>query len=143
MSEDQLLDDIKSSIMDMQTQMQDTYSNLNDLKISGNSSDKTVSVTMTATYSFVDLDFNERALQGGVKEFKRRINEAWDDVTKSIQKTTQEKTVELLQSMYVPDDIKNIDMNAAQGQLPPGQMAENDPLKDFAADLHQTEEDKG
>lgn len=111
---DQLLSNIKNSIMDMQNQMQSTYQNLADIKISGESSDKTVKITMTATYGFVDIDFNEKALQGGVKEFKLRIREAWESVVKKIQEATQAKTIELLQQMQIPDEIKNLSLPADQ-----------------------------
>ena len=106
--ENKLLDDIKSSIMDMQTQMQSTYTNLSDLKLTGESHDKTVRIIMTATYAFEDIEFDERALAGGVREFKWRIREAWKDLSENIQKTTQSKTMELLQSMQIPDEIRNI-----------------------------------
>lgn len=108
--DDNLLSEIKSSITDMQSQMQTTYSSLSDIKLIGESSDKTVKITMTATYSFEDIEFDERALQGGVKEFKWRIREAWKDLSEKIQETTQAKTVELLQGMNIPDDIRNINM---------------------------------
>ena len=109
-----LLSDIKNSIMDMQTQMQSTYQNLADIKVSGESSDKTVKITMTATYAFVDIEFNEKALQGGVKEFKARIREAWESVVKKIQEATQAKTIELLQQMQIPDEIKNLSLPTDQ-----------------------------
>ena len=92
----------------MQSQMQSTYQNLADIKVSGESSDKTVKIIMTATYTFVDIEFNEKALQGGVKEFKLRIREAWENVVKKIQETTQQKTIELLQQMQIPDEIRNL-----------------------------------
>jgi len=114
-NDNRLLTDIKSSIIDMQQQMQSTYSNLADIKLTGESHDKTVKITMTATYSFEDIEFDERALQGGVKEFKWRIREAWKNLSEEIQKTTQNKTVELLQNMQIPEDIKNITMDEAQG----------------------------
>lgn len=107
---DKLLSDIQNSIMDMQNQMQDTYKNLADIIVSGESTDKTVKITMTATYAFVDIDFNDKALQGGVKEFKLRIREAWESVVKKIQEATQAKTMELLQHMQIPDEIKNLSM---------------------------------
>ncbi|MCH9770513.1 MAG: YbaB/EbfC family nucleoid-associated protein [Gammaproteobacteria bacterium] len=105
-----LLDEIKSSIMDMQTRMQSTYADLSELKLIGESHDKTVRITMTATYTFEDIEFDERALQGGIKEFRWRIREAWKNLSERIQETTQSKTVELLQTMQIPDDIKNIEM---------------------------------
>lgn len=111
---DQLLSDIKNSIMDMQTQMQSTYQNLADIKVSGESSDKTVKITMTATYGFEDIDFNDKALQGGVKEFKLRIREAWKSVVEKIQEATQAKTLELLQQMHIPDEIKNLSVTPDQ-----------------------------
>lgn len=107
---DDLLSNIKSSIVDMQSQMQHTYQNLSDIILSGESGDKTVKITMTATYIFKDIEFNEKALQGGVKEFKLRIREAWENLVKKIQETTQAKTMELLQQMQIPDEIRNMSM---------------------------------
>ena len=108
---DPLIDDIKSSIMDMQDRMQSTYASLAELKIVGESHDKTVRITMTATYTFEDIEFDERALQGGIKEFRWRIREAWKNLSEKIQQTTQSKTVELLQNMQIPEDIKNLDID--------------------------------
>lgn len=112
--ENQLLSEIQNSIMDMQNHMQSTYQNLADIKVSGESADKTVKITMTATYTFVDIDFNEKALQGGVKEFKLRIRESWENVVKKIQETTQAKTIELLQQMQIPEEIRNLSAPADQ-----------------------------
>ena len=47
-NESRLLDDIKNSIVDMQQQMQSTYSNLADIKLTGESHDKTVKITSAA-----------------------------------------------------------------------------------------------
>ena len=105
---DQLLDEIKSSIMDMQSQMQSTYSKLAETKLVGESHDKTVRITMTATYNFEDIEFDEKALQGGIKEFRWRIREAWKSLSEQIQNATQSKTVELLQGMNIPEDIRNL-----------------------------------
>jgi len=114
--DNRLLADIKSSIADMQQQMQSTYSNLADIKLTGESHDKTVKITMSATYDFEDIEFDERALQGGVKEFKWRIREAWKNLSEKIQQTTQNKTVELLQKMQIPEDIKNITTDEEGGE---------------------------
>lgn len=111
---DKLLSDIQSSIMDMQSQMQSTYKNLADIIVSGESFDKTVKIIMTATYTFVDIEFTDKALQGGVKEFKLRIRESWENVVKKIQEATQSKTMELLQQMQIPDEIKNLSMPTDQ-----------------------------
>lgn len=105
---DQLLDEIKNSIMDMQTQMQSTYADLSKIKLIGESHDKTVKIVMTATYGFEDIEFDENALKGGLKEFRWRVREAWKNLSEEIQKTTQSKTIELLQGMQIPEDIKNI-----------------------------------
>ena len=106
--QDKLLSDIKSSIANMQTSMQDTYAELSDTKMTGKSKDDTVEITMFANYTFGDIDFKEDALKGGVKEFKWRIREAWQDVTEQIQQATQEKTMALLQGMDVPPEIQGI-----------------------------------
>ncbi len=111
---DKLLSDIKTSILDMQNQMQSTYQNLADIKVSGKSIDGTVEVIMTATYGFVDMRFTKEALQGGVEEFKKRVREAWENVVKKIQEATQAKTMELLQQMQIPDEIKNLSLPADQ-----------------------------
>lgn len=115
--EQKLLDDIKTSIMSMQNQMQSTYMNLADIKVVGASSDKTVRITMTATYTFEDIEFDAAALAGGIQEFKWRVREAWKDLSEKIQQTTQSKTMELLQSMQIPDEIKGITGgDASEGQ---------------------------
>ena len=105
-SPDDLLSNIKNSIADMQSQMQNTYQHLAEIKVTGEY--EGVKITMTATYAFVDIDFNEKALAGGVKEFKLRIRHAWENVVKKIQEATQAKTIELLQQMQIPDEIKNL-----------------------------------
>lgn len=110
-----LLDEIKNSIAEMQQHMQKTYTNLSDLKLSGESNDKTVKIIMTATYQFEDIEFDERAFQGGIKEFKWRLREAWKALAENIQKTTQEKTVELLKGMQIPEDIRKISMDDQAG----------------------------
>ncbi|MCH9644261.1 MAG: YbaB/EbfC family nucleoid-associated protein, partial [Gammaproteobacteria bacterium] len=78
--------------------------------------DKTVKITMTATYTFEDIEFDENAMVGGIKEFKWRIREAWKDLSKKIQEMTQSKTVELLQGMNIPDEIRNISTDAQSGE---------------------------
>ena len=125
MAEDQLLDDIKSSIMDMQNQMQSTYANLSNVKISGESHDKTVKITMTATYGFEDIEFDEKALQGGLKEFRWRVREAWKNLSEEIQKTTQSKTIELLQGMQIPEEIKNLNIEDQSGEGGEGGQGSN------------------
>lgn len=105
---DQLLKEIQDSIMSMQTQMQSTYTDLSKIKLIGESHDKTVKIVMTATYGFEDIEFDETALKGGLKEFRWRVREAWKNLSEEIQKTTQSKTMELLQGMDIPDDIKKL-----------------------------------
>lgn len=114
---DNLLDDIKKSIMEMQSQMQQTYTNLGETRISGFSHDRTIEIIMTATYQFVDININPKAFANAEgkfsqKEFTWRLREAWTDLTKRIQETTQQKTVELLQGMHIPEDIRNLNLEA-------------------------------
>ena len=108
--DDKLMGDIKDSIKNMQDQMQDTYQSLSDLRVTGKSADGSVTITMYANYTFGDIDFDKTALKDGVKEFKWRIREAWKNVTEEIQKTTQEKTMELLQGMDIPDEIRDMSL---------------------------------
>ncbi len=111
-----LLQNIQSSIKDMQEKMKDTYSDLANVKITGKSLDGTVIITMTATYGFEDIEFDERAMAGGIKEFKWRIREAWKNLSEEIQKTTQAKTMELLQGMDIPDEIRNLSLEQASDE---------------------------
>lgn len=111
-----LLNNIKSSIVDMQSQMQNTYASLQTLKITGESNDKTVKITMTATYQFEDIEFGPAALQGGPREFRYRIAEAWKNLSENIQKATQEKTIELLQGMQIPDEIRNLNLEVKKDE---------------------------
>lgn len=85
-TDNHLLADIKNSIMDMQQQMQSTYSNLADMKLVGESHNKTVRITMTGTYNFEDIEFDEHAshYKAGVKEFKWCIHEAWKNLNAAI-----------------------------------------------------------
>lgn len=105
---EELLENIKSSIANMQNNMQSAYMNLSSKKISAKSNDESVEIVLTATYGFEDIVFDNRALQGGVTEFKKRIREAFTNVIKKVQETTQEKTLELLQQMQIPDEIRNL-----------------------------------
>lgn len=109
--ENQLLDEIKNSIADMQQQMQSTYSDLSKIKVSGKSHDNSVEIVMLATSDFDDIIFDQRALQGGIKDFKQRIREAWKSACSEVQKATQSKTMELLQGMQIPDEIKNLSVD--------------------------------
>ena len=114
---DDLLKEIKDSIFNMQSQMQSTYENLAKITVTGESHDKTVKITLTGTYAFQDIDFSEKALQGGVKEFKARIKEAWAVAVEQVQQATQSKTVELLQQMQIPEEIKNMSMEEQQAAI--------------------------
>ncbi len=121
MDEDSLLAEIRNSITAMQQQMQDTYARLGETKVSGKSRDGFVEIIMTATYQFDDININPRALgdangKYSLNDFKERIKEAWRDLSERIQKTTQSKTVELLQKMNIPDDIKNLAMEEEGGR---------------------------
>ena len=79
--EEKLLGEIKNSISDMQNRMQDAYKSLQTRHATGHSKDKRVKAEFTATYDFVGLDFATDALEGGVDEFKQRVNEALKEAT--------------------------------------------------------------
>ncbi len=110
MSDNMLLDEIRQSMTDMQTQMQSTYTGLETIEASGESDG--VKVTITCTYKFVDIDIQPKAMQGGLKEFKYRIREAWKKACDEVQKTTQSKTMELLQNMQIPEEIRDMSIEA-------------------------------
>lgn len=106
---DELLGDIKSSIEQMQSQMQTTYKQLSSTRLTGESNDGKVKLTMTATYIFEDIEMGDDALEGGVRELKWRIREAFRDLMKKIQDRTQEQTMSLLQNMDIPEEIRNME----------------------------------
>lgn len=109
-----LIDDIKSSIGSMQERMQSTFQQLSNTQLTGTSADGTVTVIMTATYEFVDIKFDEKALFGGLDKLKQRIREAWEDLSSKIKDTTQSQTSSLLQNMEVPEEIRNMQQQQAQ-----------------------------
>ena len=114
-----LLTEIKASILAMQQQMQDAYSRLAQTKLSGKSRDETIEIYMTATYNFEDIKINPRAFADAAgkfsqKEFEWRLREAWKDLSEKIQKTTQNQTMELLQTMNIPEEIKKIPLDEDQ-----------------------------
>lgn len=104
--ENEILDKIKSSMTDMQKQMQSTYQGLEGVEVTGKS--EGVELTMTCTYKPVNLDIQPQAMQGGIKEFTHRVFQALRNACEQIQKMTQNKTMELLQGMNIPDEIRNI-----------------------------------
>lgn len=103
-----LADELQQSIAGMQENMQATYKKLAETQITGTSEDGTVSVTITATYDFVDIDLNEKSLFGGLDKLKQRISQAWQDVSVRIREATQSQTAELLSSMELPEEIRKL-----------------------------------
>ena len=119
-----LIDDLKSSIGDMQERMQQTYQDLSSKQLSGVSADGTVTLTMTATYQFVDINFDEKALFGGLDKLKLRIKEAWEDLAEKIKGATQSQTSELLSSMELPEEMRQLQNEAPQSPATIEQKAE-------------------
>lgn len=103
-----LIDELKSSIGSMQERMQKTYQDLSSTKLEGVSADETVKIIMTATYQLVDLDFNEKALFGGLDKLKSRIKEAWEDLGEKIKIATQSQASSLMQNMELPEEMQQL-----------------------------------
>ena len=108
---DELISNIQDSVKQMQGKMTETYKSLSEKQEEGYSADKKVKLIMYADYQLRDIEFGKEALEGGVKEFKLRIHEAWKDVLAKIQKATQEKTMELLQNMQIPEEMQNLSID--------------------------------
>lgn len=102
----ELMKELEQSMKDMQKNLEDTYKTMEDMVLSGESHDKTVTIKMSATYKFEDIEFDKAALQGGVSEFKWRIREAWKNLSEKIQDATQQKTMDLLGNMNVPENFQ-------------------------------------
>ncbi len=109
----EMLDEFKQGMADMQSSLEQAYSDMDSKEINGFSNDKTVEIIMTATYKFVDINFDERALKGGVKEFKWRIREAFKSLTENIQNTTQEQVMDMFKDVQIPDGLKELVDQAA------------------------------
>ena len=107
----EMMDEFKTNLEKMQKEMQATYSGLADTTITGTSDDGILTIEMTATYQLINWDFDERALQGGMQQFKARLSEAWLDLNGKIQGATQSKTMELLNNMPIPDEMKQMNQN--------------------------------
>lgn len=108
MSEDALLDEIKASIMGMQEQMQSTYTNLESTVLTGKSDDGSVILEVTATWQLKGFNFTRDSFADGRQGFIDRFFQAWADLNKKVGEATQSKTIELLQSMQIPEEIRNI-----------------------------------
>jgi DNA-binding protein YbaB len=114
-TKDELLKNIQGSMGALQERMQQTYQTLTETLIQGQSLDASVRIKMTATYTFEDIEFDRSALADGMKEFKWRIREAFRDVIKNIQENTQKQTMELLQNMEIPEEIRAISGGTDEG----------------------------
>ncbi len=106
--EQNMLEELKKSMGDMQTNLESAYKEMEEKELQGKSHDGTVTILMTATYKFVDIQFDERALKGGVKEFKWRIREAWKNLTETITSTTQEQVMDMFKDIQVPESLQDL-----------------------------------
>lgn len=109
MSENDLIREIQQSMELMQKEMQSTYVNLEKEEVTGEA--EGILITISCTYKFIDIDIQPKAMQGGLKEFKYRIREAWKKACDGVQKTTQSKTMELLQGMQIPEEIRKMSVD--------------------------------
>lgn len=105
-NEKDLLKQFENSMKNMQNQMQSTYQVLEKMHIQGESGG--VTITLTCTYKFVDIDIQPKAMQGGLKDFVYHLRQAWTLACENIQKTTQGKTLELLETVDIPESIRKM-----------------------------------
>jgi DNA-binding protein YbaB len=101
-----LMKELEQNMQDMKSNLEDTFKGLDEEVFVGESSDKSFKVEMSGTYKLREIDFGKQALQGGVTEFKWRINEAWKNVMEQIQEATQKKTMDLLGNMQLPPELQ-------------------------------------
>ncbi len=109
-----LLEQFQNSMKNMQNQMQDTYQALEKMPIKGESGG--VTITLSCTYKFIDIDIQPKAMQGGLKDFVYHIRQARTLACETIQKTTQGKTLELLETVDIPDSIRKMGEAGAKGE---------------------------
>jgi DNA-binding protein YbaB len=104
----ELLSKIQDSIVNMQGQFKKAYEQLSHEIITGESKDKTMKIIITATQQFRDCEMVQEALVGGFTAFRARLKEALEDLFEKLTKTTQTRTLSMLQNMPIPDEIKDL-----------------------------------
>ena len=104
----ELLNKIQDSIVNMQGQFKKAYEQLSHEMITGESKDKTMKIIITATQQFRDCEMVQEALVGGFTAFRARLKEAMEDLFEKLTKTTQSRTLSMLQNMPIPDEIKDL-----------------------------------
>lgn len=107
-----LLEQFQNSMKNMQNQMQSTYQALEKMPIKGESGG--VTITLSCTYKFMDIDIQPSAMKEGLKGFVYHLRQAWTLACEEIQKTTQGKTLELLETVDIPDSIRKMGEDAQQ-----------------------------
>lgn len=112
MKQTDLLEQFQNSMQNMQNQMQTTYQALEKMPVTGESGG--VTITLSCTYKFIDIDIQPKAMQGGLKDFVYHIRQAWTLACDKIQKTTQGKTMELLEAVDIPDSIRKMGESSGQ-----------------------------
>jgi DNA-binding protein YbaB len=116
-SQDELMKSLQEGVAEVQGKMQDIHGELDQTLLVGRSNDETVTVTMSATYAFKNIEIKEDALKGGLKKFEERLREAFENVTDDIRRRTQEQTMKLFENMPIPDGF---DFDPAKlGATPP------------------------
>ncbi len=107
------MEEFENNMKKMQADMEEAYRKLSDMQLSGASDDQTLKVVLSATYELIDIQFDEKALQGGMQEFQARIRQAWNTALKQVQQTTQSQTMELFKDM-VPEEVRQMAEQASQ-----------------------------
>jgi DNA-binding protein YbaB len=105
-----LLGKIQNSIVNMQGQFKKAYEQLSHEVITGESKDKTMKITITATQQFRDCEMVQEALVGGFTAFRARLKEALENLFEKLTQTTQSRTLSMLQNMPIPDEIKDLSL---------------------------------
>lgn len=105
---DLLLDEIRKSMTEMQEQMQSTYMGLENLEVVGEFDG--VTIKLTCTYKLTDIGIQPKAMQGGLKDFTHRLRKAWEEACDAVQKATQNKTMDLMKHLQIPEDLRNISL---------------------------------
>ncbi len=117
-SQEELMKSLQEGVAEVQGKMQDIHGELDQTLLVGRSNDETVTVTMSATYAFKNIEIKEDALKGGLKKFEERLREAFENVTDDIRRRTQEQTMKLFENMPIPDGF-DFDPAKLGGTPPP------------------------
>ena len=107
--------ELQESVSGIQHKIQDTYSDLEKMEAVG--SFEGVKIVLTGVYHLVDIDLQQKAMSGGLKEFKHRLLTAWKMACDKVRSIAQDKTMSLINEMPMPEGFGKLSEEIARKML--------------------------